>query len=47
MMEDYITHWEFIGESAILVVRENITSSLPTYKRLWFTMEQYHKLQLN
>jgi hypothetical protein len=40
-MYDYITHWEFSGGLAILVVVENITSNFAKYKRLYFTLEQY------
>jgi hypothetical protein len=40
-MNEYITHWEFSGGLAILVVVENITSNFAKYKRLYFTMDQY------
>jgi hypothetical protein len=40
-MQDYVTHWEFSYDLAILVVVENVTSNFAKYKRLYFTMEQY------
>ena len=40
-MEDYITHWEFLQDIAMLVIRENLTSNFAKYKRIYFTMEQY------
>lgn len=43
-MKDYITHWEFYGELAMLVIRENMTSSFAKCKTLYFSTEQYQFL---